>query len=66
MKTQRDLDLEHEMVQGEGVDHPRQKVIDKVVVPKSKPAAKTEKDLDHEHERLQSDGVYHPREVIKK
>ena len=69
VSQQRALDLEHDMVQTDGVNHPRQKVTDKAAPAASKtsaPTKKTQADLDHEHERLQSDGTYHSREVIKK
>ena len=61
-------DFEHELVQSDGVNHPREIVKSGAQAPKKVPQAakKTQRDLDREHEQVQSDGVNHPREVIKK
>lgn len=67
--TQRDKDLEHDMVQGEGVDHPREILKDgkaKKPVVKATPRKATQRDLDLKHEMVQGEGVDHPREIIKK
>jgi hypothetical protein len=69
-KTQRELDLEHEMLQTDGGNHPREKAGDKAKRAPQKngsaPPRKTQRELDLEHEIVQSDGVKHPREIIKK
>lgn len=63
--AQKAKNFEHELVQSDGVNHPREIVKDSKQAPKAKPAAKkTQRDLDHEHEQVQSDGVNHPREKV--
>ena len=67
--TLRDKDLEHNMVQGEGVDHPREILKDgkaKKPAAKAAPRKATQRDLDLKHDMVQGDGVDHPREIIKK
>lgn len=63
--TQKDKDFEHELVQSDGVNHPREKVKDGKAASKA-PAAtkKTQRDLDLEHEMVQTEGVNHPRQKI--
>lgn len=67
-QMQKDKDFEHELVQSDGVNHPREKVKDGKPVkasPKAASAAKkTQRDLDLEHEMVQTDGVNHPRQKI--
>lgn len=64
--AQRAKDFEHELVQGEGVNHPREIVKDGKAVPKvvSKPTKKTQRDLDLDHEMVQGEGVNHPRQKL--
>lgn len=65
--TQADKDLEHNMVQGEGFDHPREILKDgkaKKPAVKAAPRNATQRDLDQEHDRLQGDSRPHPREVV--
>lgn len=64
-QTQKDKDFEHELVQSDGVNHPREKVKDGKAASKAPAAAKkTQRDLDLEHEMVQTDGVNHPRQKI--
>ena len=61
--TQRDKDFEHELVQTDGANHPREAVkTGKVKSKPSVPAKKAQRDLDFEHELVQTDGVVHPRQ----
>ena len=64
--AQRAKDFEHELVQGEGVNHPREIVKDGKPAPKMapKPTKKTQRDLDLEHEMVQGEGVNHPRQKM--
>lgn len=65
--TQKDKDFEHELVQSDGVNHPREIVSGPGATKKSpvkKAAAATQKDKDFEHALVQSDGVNHPRETV--
>jgi hypothetical protein len=64
--AQKAKDLEHELVQSDGVNHPREIVKSRAQAPKKAPQAakKTQRDLDHEHEQVQSDGVNHPLEKV--
>ena len=69
LTTQQELDLKHELVQTDGVDHPREiagvaKKLKSAAKKKASPA--TQKDKDLEHDMVQGDGVNHPREVLKK
>ena len=59
-------DFEHELVQSDGVNHPREIVKSGAQAPKKVPQAakKTQRDLDRQHEQVQSDGVNHPRERV--
>jgi hypothetical protein len=61
--AQRDKNFEHEMVQSDGVNHPREMAGKKPMAMK-KAAPATQKDKDLEHEMLQSDGANHPRETV--
>lgn len=63
---QRSLDLEHDMVQTDGVNHPRETVKtpgDKKA-PQKPATKKTQRDLDLEHDMVQTDGVNHPRQKV--
>jgi hypothetical protein len=64
--AQKAKDFEHELVQSDGVNHPREIVKSGAQAPKKVPQAakKTQRDLDREHEQVQSDGVNHPRERV--
>jgi hypothetical protein len=64
--AQKAKDFEHELVQSDGVNHPREIVKSGAQAPKKVPQAakKTQRDLDREHEQVQSDGVNHPREKV--
>lgn len=64
--AQRAKDFEHELVQSDGVNHPREILKNGKPAPKKtlQPAKKTQRDLDREHEQFQSDGVNHPREKV--
>lgn len=64
--AQRAKDLEHDLLQGEGVNHPREIVKDGKPAPKTvqKATKKTQRDLDLEHDMVQGEGVNHPRQKI--
>ena len=65
--AQRGKDLEHDMVQADGVNHPREivkKDAAKAPRPAAAPAKKTQRDLDLEHDMVQGEGVRHPRQKV--
>lgn len=63
---QRQKDFEHEVVQTDGVNHPRETVKGGKAAPKAVPVAKKkdQRDLDLEHELVQTDGINHPRRKV--